>query len=140
MNRARKPSKRSRFFAWVLGFEVAAGSVSCLTAPARELLRAPVAREWKPEHEARWREFLLTDAGRALTERMQAAHYDLACRGMQDVMHTAHSAGVTDGFWQAIQWLASLSRSSTRSNEELEPDKANDVQGSGEPLPEFVSP
>ncbi len=76
------------------------------------------------------RSFLGSDIGRKLLARLQATEYALATSNAKDVMHTAHSAGLTVGYGQAIAHLVSLSQSAGATAE-----TTNDSGASGEAQP-----
>lgn len=80
-------------------------------APAKPLpLPLNVARAWLPQHRDNLLNFLASDTGIALMQRMRCVAAANAQAGAADVMHTAHSAGITTGFYDALQWLESQSR------------------------------
>lgn len=74
-----------------------------------EMLRAPVP-EWLPEDAASLTVFLRTGTGRSLQWRFAAVVHQNAIVGCEDSMHTAHSAGRAHGWFEAYQWVLSLSR------------------------------
>ena len=80
-------------------------------APAKPShLPLNVAREWLPQHRDNLVNFLASDTGIALMQRMQCVASKNAQAGAADVMHTAHSAGRATGFYDALEWLQSQAR------------------------------
>ena len=116
----------------------------------REVLPCPVpasAPDWRPEHQTAWRTFLASPAGTTLRLRGRAIQFHTATQACQDVFHTSHSAGSAKGFGECLDWLDSLSRASTRSNDDSlsggteGSEKTNDATPSGETvLRELLSP
>lgn len=96
----------TRFVQWLsglFGFRRRAEQLRCLPAA----LPAP---DWTEDNRRVWSQFLKSDVGWVLWQRMLAVSNDLAQRSCQDSMHTAHSAGRAAGFRDAVDWLHSLSR------------------------------
>jgi hypothetical protein len=91
---------------------------------------APKAGAWTVHDRDTLRLFLASDLGQKLVLRLRATEYALATAGARDVMHTAHSAGLTVGYGQAILHLLSLSQSAGEHAE-----KTNDSGAAGEPQP-----
>lgn len=80
-------------------------------APAvPSLLPLPHAPEWQPQNKAEWISFLATPTGMILRQRLYAAAAENARNGATDAMHSAHSAGRSTGFYDAILWLESQAR------------------------------
>ena len=99
-------------------------------ADTKPLMAIPVAGGWTAHDRDTLKLFLATDLGRKLVTRLRATEYALATSGAKDVMHTAHSAGLTVGYGQAIQHLLSLSQSAGAQAEQT-----NDSGAAGEPQP-----
>lgn len=66
--------------------------------------------QWTADHQKAWQTFLASPTGATLLERMRHVASTNAINGAQDVMHTAHSAGRTAGFYDALLWLDSQAR------------------------------
>lgn len=90
----------------------------------------PVADIWTAHDRDSLKSWLASDLGRKLIQRLRATEYALATSNAKDVMHTAHSAGLTVGYGQAITHLISLSQSAGAQAEQT-----NDSGASGEALP-----
>lgn len=80
-----------------------------LRPPVRVLAMVPAARSWTAHDRDSLRGFLASDLGQKLVERLRATESSLAIANAADVMHTAHSAGLTTGYSQALKHLVSLS-------------------------------
>lgn len=73
-----------------------------------EPVNAPVSPGWS-EHDAQTlRGYLTSETGRRFILRLQATEYDVSVRNATDVMHTAHSAGITVGYGQCLRHVQSL--------------------------------
>lgn len=90
----------------------------------------PMAGAWTGHDRDTLRHFFSTDIGSKLIKRLRATEYALATSGAKDVMHTAHSAGLTVGYGQCLTHLISLSQSSGAQEE-----KTNDSGALGEVRP-----
>jgi hypothetical protein len=80
--------------------------------PAKPLPALPilVARGWTPADKDILINFMASATGICLMQRMRCVAGEMARQGAGDVMHTAHSAGRTSGFYDAMGWLESQSR------------------------------
>lgn len=83
-----------------------------------------VARVWLPQHRDNLINFLKSDTGICLLQRMQCVASEMARQGAGDVMHTAHSAGRTSGFYDALSWLESQSRIEFETISEADADSS----------------
>lgn len=91
---------------------------------------APQSRGWSMHDRQGLQAFLGSPSGKRFLERLRATEYALAVAGAKDVMHTAHSAGVTVGYGDCIKHIESLSYTSDAQEE-----KTNDSGGQGEARP-----
>jgi hypothetical protein len=89
--------------------------------PALSIL---VARAWTPADKDNLINFLATDTGICLIQRMRCVAGEMAKQGAGDVMHTAHSAGRTSGFYDAMGWLESQARIEFETISEAEADSS----------------
>lgn len=90
----------------------------------------PQSRGWSMHDRQGLQAFLGSPSGKRFLERLRATEYALAVAGAKDVMHTAHSAGVTVGYGDCIKHIESLSYTSDAQEE-----KTNDSGGQGEARP-----
>jgi hypothetical protein len=65
--------------------------------------------EWSVAHRNALSAFLSTYTGQTMLARLRAIATENAIRGAEDVLHTAHSAGRSCGWFEAIAYLHSLS-------------------------------
>ena len=72
------------------------------------------AETWTVMDRDSWRAFLGTPLGRKIIARMRATEYVVAVKGAGDLMHSAHSAGLTVGYGQAITHLETLAVSAAQ--------------------------
>ena len=89
-----------------------------------------MAGAWTEHDRDTLRHVLASDVGRKLIERLRATEYALATSNAKDVMHTAHSAGLTVGYGQCIMHILSLSQSAG-----VKAETQNDSGASGEAQP-----
>lgn len=68
----------------------------------------PTAVPWTVEDVLELRKFLLHPTGLKLLERGRAMQFDRAVANSRDVFHTQHSAGVTVGISDTLNWIESL--------------------------------
>lgn len=80
-----------------------------LSPPAGPLLL--VTAPWTPVDRENLERFLRGDTGRKLVQRLRSFEAANAKAGAKDVLHTAHSAGRSVGYGEAIDHLISLSSS-----------------------------
>ena len=94
--------------------------------PVKPLPALPilVARAWTPADKDNLINFLATDTGIGLIQRMRCVAGEMAKQGAGDVMHTAHSAGRTSGFYDAMGWLESQARIEFETISEAEADSS----------------
>lgn len=104
----------SKVVGWLLSFEVKA-------AAGRRVVGLPsgAAPQWTADHQRAWVTFLASPTGMVLVERMRHVAGTNAINGAQDVMHSAHSAGRTAGFYDALLWLDSQARIEFEQNIEI---------------------
>lgn len=110
------------------------------------LLATGPVPQWTPDYQKAWVTFLASPTGMVLIERMRQVAGRNALTGAQDVMHPAHSAGRTAGFYDALLWLDSQARIEFEQNIEIsgasaDQDATSAQQPSGEAaLREHYSP
>lgn len=81
-------------------------------------------RNWTPHDKDNLINFLASETGKTLVSRMHTIGMQMAMQGAEDLMHTAHSAGRTAGFLDAIRWLESQSRIEFETISEADADSS----------------
>lgn len=89
------------------------------------LSAVPLVPPWNREDRAILNTFLSNPTGRNLVVRARALEAKVAIDACKDVMTPVHSAGRAAGFSDAIDWLISLSISSSEADvESFRPEAA----------------
>lgn len=76
--------------------------------PLADKLSFTPGSDWQASDMQNLKGFLAGLTGRKLVSRLRATELALGTKGALDVMHTAHSAGITVGYGQCVTHLESL--------------------------------
>lgn len=83
-----------------------------------EPVNAPVSPGWSEHDSQTLQAYLMSETGRRFLLRLQAAEYAVSVANAADVMHTAHSAGVTVGYGQCLKHVQSLAHCGQKADRE----------------------
>lgn len=99
----------------------------------------PAAR-WTPIDRDRLANFLQSDSGKKLIARMRSTEARNAINGAQDVVHTVHAAGRSNGYSDALVHLISLANTCDPESVRVQVEGAERPRTEIEEIMERISP